>query len=155
PASGGGASGTPAEWRRRGEAVCARVYGAQYERLRERVAGLHPDLEAWMLEEGYGKVLGRPGLALGVRELRVVATLVPQDAPAQLRSHLRGALNVGVAAQDVAEALEIACGFAAPARADSAPGVWAQVLERCPSRAAAGGGGAPERGAGEDRSMER
>lgn len=155
--SGGAAGEEPSQWRRRGEAVCARVYGAQYERLRERVAGLHPDLEAWMLEEGYGKVLGRPGLALGVRELCVVATLVPQDAPAQLRSHLRGALNVGVAAEDVAEALEIACRFAAPARADAARGVWAQVLERWRSRAAAGGGIVPERGAGtgEGRSVER
>src|SRR5690606_5843621 len=53
-ASGGAAGGDASEWRRRGEAVCARVYGAQYGRLRERVAGLHPDLEAWMLEEGYG-----------------------------------------------------------------------------------------------------
>ena len=140
PASGGGASGAPAEWRRRGEAVCARVYGAQYERLRERVASLHPDLEAWMLEEGYGKVLGRPGLALGVRELCVVATLVPQDAPAQLRSHLRGALNVGVPVEDVEEALEIACGFAPPERARVAREVWAQVVERWRSRAAAAGG---------------
>lgn len=92
-----------------------------------------------MLEEGYGKVLGRPGLALGVRELCVVATLVPQDAPAQLRSHLRGALNVGVPAGDVEEALEIACRFAAPARVQTARGVWAQVLERWRVRTAAGG----------------
>lgn len=131
-------------WRRRGEAVCARVYGAQYERLRERVAGLHPDLEAWMLEEGYGKVLGRPGLSLETRELCVVATLVPQDAPAQLRSHLRGALNVGAAPADVAEAVEIACGCASAARAESARGVWAEVWERWRGRAA--GGAAPERG---------
>ncbi len=139
-ASGGAAGGDASEWRRRGEAVCARVYGAQYGRLRERVAGLHPDLEAWMLEEGYGKVLGRPGLALGVRELCVVGTLVPQDAPAQLRSHLRGALNVGVAVEDVEEALEIACRFAAPARAGTARAVWAQVLERWRIRTAAAGG---------------
>mgnify|MGYP001072538218 CR=1 FL=1 len=138
-ASGCGSGGDASQWRRRGEAVCAQVYGSQYQRLRERVAGLHPDLETWMLEEGYGKVLGRPGLALGVRELCVVATLVPQDAPTQLRSHLRGALNVGVPVEDVEEALDIACRFAAPERARAARDVWAQVIERWRSRAATAG----------------
>ena len=48
-----------------------------------------------MLAEGYGKVLGRPGLALEVRELCIVAILAGQDAAPQLYAHLRGALNVG------------------------------------------------------------
>jgi 4-carboxymuconolactone decarboxylase len=130
------------EWRARGEAVCARVYGTQYARLRERVAELHPDLEAWMLEEGYGKVLARPGLALSVRELCIVALLVPQDAPAQLHAHLRGALNVGASVEDVAEALEIACAAAPPARAQAARGVWAAVRARWEGRASGGAGAA-------------
>ena len=47
-------------WEDRGRDVCGAVYAGQYERLRENVRGLHPDLEQWMLVEGYGKVLGRP-----------------------------------------------------------------------------------------------
>ena len=53
----------------RGEATCAAVYGPFYERLRLNIRALHPALDAWMIVEGYGKVLGRPGLDLARREL--------------------------------------------------------------------------------------
>src|SRR5687768_12715574 len=43
------------EWQARGDATCARVYGEQYARLRDNVAALHPDIERWMIVEGYGK----------------------------------------------------------------------------------------------------
>ncbi len=91
----------PELWRRRGAAVCERIYGGQYERLRRNVASLHPDMERWMVTEGYGKVLGRPGAPLEVRELFTVALLAGQDAAPQLYSHLRGALNAGVDAGEL------------------------------------------------------
>lgn len=120
----------PASWPARGEAVCARVYGEQYDRLRENVARLHPDLERWMLVEGYGKVLGRPGLPLEVRELCNVAILAGQDAAPQLYAHLRGALNVGASVDAVEAALELACEALPPARTESARRVWAEVRRR-------------------------
>lgn len=95
-------------WRRRGEDVCQAVYGGQYPRLRENVRGLHPDMERWMVGEGYGKVLGRPGLSLQDRELCIVALLAVLDVPTQLYSHLRGALNVGASATEVEGALAVA-----------------------------------------------
>jgi 4-carboxymuconolactone decarboxylase len=88
-------------WESRGRDVCGAVYSGQYERLRENVRALHPDLEQWMVVEGYGKVLGRPGLALVIRELCIVATLAVTGASKQLYSHLRGALNVGASPADV------------------------------------------------------
>lgn len=117
------------EWRARGERICGRVYAGQYQRLRSNVARLHPDLERWMLEEGYGKVLGRPGLDLAARELCIVALLAVQAAPVQLHSHLRGALNAGAAAEDVAAALAVAASVA-PGPAAVAAGLWAEVRER-------------------------
>lgn len=96
----------PGDWGPRGEEVCARVYGGKYPDLRENIAGLHPEMDRWMVLEGYGKVLGRPGLELGRRELCIVAILAVLDAPVQLYSHLRGALNVGVSPGWVGEALE-------------------------------------------------
>ena len=68
-------------WRHRGERVCRRVYGGQYGRLRDNVVALHPELDEWMVVEGYGKVLGRPGLDLRTRELCVVALLSVLGAP--------------------------------------------------------------------------
>ena len=114
----------PATWRERGEKVCAQVYAGQYERLRANIAKLHPDMERWMLEEGYGKVLGRRGVDLKVRELCIASLLVGLDAPQQLYSHLRGALNVGATVEEVETTVEIACTQASLAAKETARKVW-------------------------------
>ena len=85
------------EWRDRGIATCKAVYGAMYQKLRINVRELHPALDAAMLVEGYGKILGRPGLDLQRRELCIVAACAITEQDRQLHSHLHGALNVGVA----------------------------------------------------------
>lgn len=118
------------DWRARGEAVCETVYAGQYERLRENIARLHPDMERWMLEEGYGKVLSRPGLALKVRELCIIGVLVGLDAPQQLYSHLRGALNAGATAEEVETAVDIACGQASIAAKGNARNAWKELKAR-------------------------
>ena len=117
-------------WRARGELVCETVYAGQYARLRENIARVHPDMERWMLEEGYGKVLGRPGLDLKVRELCIVGILVGLDAPQQLFSHLRGALNAGATTEEVESAVEIACGHSSVAARESARAVWKDLKAR-------------------------
>jgi len=93
-------------WRNRGEDVCRTVYGRAYDKLRSNVRRVHPDMDRWMIEEGYGKVLGRPGLELATRELCVVALLAAAVWEPQLHSHLRGALHAGNPAAHVQEALE-------------------------------------------------
>ena len=98
--------GNEAVWRRRGEATCRRVYGAMYDRLRVNIRGLHPELDEWMIVEGYGKVLSRPGLDLPRRELCIVAACAASEQDRQLHSHLHGAINVGVAPSVVVEAIE-------------------------------------------------
>src|SRR5436309_6671799 len=50
-------AGDEAEWRRRGEITCRAVYGVMYDRLRVNIRALHPELDEWMIVEGYGKVL--------------------------------------------------------------------------------------------------
>ncbi len=121
----------PSLWEGRGAQVCARVYGDQYPGLRENIGRLHPEMDRWMVLEGYGKVLGRPGLDLGRRELCIVAILAVLDAPVQLYSHLRGALNVGVPAGRVEEALEEALALT-PSRgaARRARETWARLGAR-------------------------
>lgn len=114
----------------RGQAVCATVYGGEYERLRANVKRLHPAYERWMVEDGYGKVLGRAGLSLRVRELCIVAQLAAFGAPRQLYSHLRGALNAGATDADVEAALAEAAVVSRPVRIDEARAVWAMVQSR-------------------------
>ncbi len=114
-------------WESRGREVCRAVYSGQYERLRENVRALHPDLEQWMVVEGYGKVLGRPGLALVLRELCIVATLAVTGASKQLYSHLRGALNVGAPPGDVDVALAEAEQFLDDEGRRSGAALWERV----------------------------
>ena len=83
------------EWTRRGEETCAVIYGENYEKLRDSVSRLHPAIESWMITEGYGRTLSRPGLDLLRRELCIVAQTAVLEAPRQLHSHLRGALHAG------------------------------------------------------------
>src|SRR6476659_10028596 len=61
------------KWESLGEKTCAIVYGDSYEMLRNNVRQLHPALDAWMITDGYGKVLSRPALDLKRRELCIVA----------------------------------------------------------------------------------
>jgi 4-carboxymuconolactone decarboxylase len=95
PATDASASETLETWRARGEALCRVVYGSNYERLRENVRALHPALDAWMVRDGYGMVLSRPGLDLVRRELCVIAQTAVLEAGPQLLSHLKGAMNAG------------------------------------------------------------
>lgn len=134
---GGGptpATGPPreslAEWHARGEALCRRIYGDAYESLRENVRRLHPALDRWMVEEGYGKVLSRPGLAPLRRELCNVALLAASGHARQLHSHLRGALRLGARPEAVEDALERGLRHASdPAWNAAARRRWAEV--RC------------------------
>jgi len=119
-----------AAWEKRGEKICALVYGGQYERLRANIAALHPDMERWMVVEGYGKVLGRPGLDLITRELCIVALLASQDSGPQVYSHLRGALNAGADESDVDEAVRRLLGSLPAERARVLSEQWSMVRAR-------------------------
>lgn len=114
--------------RARGEATCARVYGRFYPKLRVNVAALHPALDRWMVDAGYGQVLGRPHLPLALRELCVVAVCAAAAQERQLQSHLHGALHVGAAPAAVADALAAVADLA-PDRGDRARRLWAHVRE--------------------------
>ena len=98
--------GGPADWRARGERLCRRVYGPVFPRLIENVRAGHPDLAVWMVEQGYGRVLSRPGLAGQVRELVAVTVLAVGGWERQLISHLKGAIRLGAALSDVRAAFE-------------------------------------------------
>jgi 4-carboxymuconolactone decarboxylase len=107
PAADASMTETLDDWRVRGEALCRVVYGANYERLRENVRGLHPALDVWMVRDGYGMVLSRPGLDLVRRELCVIAETAVLEAGPQMLSHLKGAINAGASKQLVAEVTEL------------------------------------------------
>jgi 4-carboxymuconolactone decarboxylase len=98
--------GNAARWRTEGETTCATVYGPFYERLRHNIRELHPALDAWMIVEGYGKVLSRPALDLKRRELCIVSACATARQDRQLHSHLHGAIHAGASPAEVAAALD-------------------------------------------------
>ena len=109
PAPATDAEVSPADfetWRGRGEETCAVVYGESYEKLRENIRALHPALDEWIIVEGYGKVLSRPGVDLRTRELCVVAACAVSGQQRQLHSHLHGALNAGSSPGEIAAVLD-------------------------------------------------
>jgi 4-carboxymuconolactone decarboxylase len=121
-------TGDVVRWRTDGEATCAKVYGAMYEKLRRNIRELHPALDSWMIVEGYGKVLSRPALDLARRELCIVAACAASGQDRQLHSHLHGALNVGVAPAALATAIDALADDLGDARARSVRLLLARVV---------------------------
>ena len=114
-------------WTAQGEATCKIVYGSNYERLRQTVRDLHPALDEWMITEGYGRTLSRPGLTLRQRELLMVAMCAVLDVPHQLHSHLKGALHAGASGAEVEEALEAVIGELSDREKDQARQLFKRV----------------------------
>jgi 4-carboxymuconolactone decarboxylase len=110
-----------------GVATCSAVYGSMYDRLRQNIRGLHPLLDEWMITEGYGKVLSRPALGLGRRELCVVAACAASGQDRQLHSHLHGAVNVGVPSSVIDQSLSALSDLLGAERAREVGLLWARV----------------------------
>jgi len=121
--------GREREWLDRGQALCRRVYGKAYPRLLDSMAGLSPDLGRWMILEGYGKVLSRPGLDPVTRELAAVAALAVLRVPPQLGAHLRGCLQMGASEEMLRGILALAA-LLVPEEAAGHRRLLERVLER-------------------------
>ncbi len=143
PLPEGGASGASDDthhrhastWEVRGEATCAVVYGDMYDRLRQNIAALHPALDHWMIVDGYGKILSRPGLDLGRRELCIVAACVATMQDRQLHSHLHGARHAAVPDDAIDETIESLAGQVPAAALERARHLWARIRRPNPPAA--------------------
>lgn len=81
--------------RKRGEELCGRIYHPNYEQLIENMTAISRELADWMVTEGYGRVLSRPGPQQFEREIASIVFLTCSNHPVQLFSHVRGARNLG------------------------------------------------------------
>ena len=122
--------GGPADWTRRGERLCGRIYGASYARLRQNVARLHPDLATWMIEQGYGRVLARAGLSAVARELIAVTVLAAGGWERQLVSHLLGAARMGASAAAIRRACRAGLRHGSRHAAGAAARAWRTAFGR-------------------------
>ena len=117
-------------WTRRGVEACAEVYGRTFHKLMLNLRALHPAVEALVVVDAYGKILGRPGLDSKKREVCTLAAIAVQNAPRQLHAHLRGALNTGSSREDVDAVLAVVEMDLTKERALTLWEMWADVRGR-------------------------
>ncbi len=109
-----------------GRALFVQVYGDNADKVLAGLDQLLPGFAPLVLESAYGRILARPQLNLGERELLAVAALGLAALAAPLGSHVRGALVNGFPPGAVQDTL-LTCNVLADDR--SRP-VIAQALDR-------------------------
>jgi len=114
-------------WLERGRELQAKVYRENVVKLRRNLTDSSEELAQWTVLVGYGLVMSRPGLRPYWRELLEVAVLVVQRFPRQLHSHLRGALNLGAAREEIELILSLAAMFASESGSKSAWQMWRHI----------------------------
>lgn len=90
----------------RGWAELQKIDGEAGEKVIASLKEVSPDLGRLIIEHAFGDIYARGGLSLQKKELAVVAALTAMGTAApQLEVHIKGALNVGLDAGAVAEAI--------------------------------------------------
>lgn len=126
----GYSSANLAIWKSRGDSLCRRIYGSNFDALIRNVEALSSTLREWMLVEGYGRVLSRSRLSIDLRELGIVAMLIVKRYPRQLHSHMRGALNVGVSSSDLRASIELCAEYTSEKQIITALDIWKRLMDR-------------------------
>lgn len=91
-------------------------------------AKLAPDYFDHVQQTAFGEIWSRPGLAVRDRSMITVALLAALGKPDELRSHLAGALNVGLSREELVEVIMHVSVYAGVPAAGSAMRVAAEVL---------------------------
>ena len=103
----------------------ARAQGAKHEQLRDE---LDPAMAAWADDFIFGEIWGREGISQDERMLVAITALAATEHPAQLRNYLHGALQAGISARKINEALLMMVVYAGFPTALSALVVWKDVV---------------------------
>ena len=90
----------------RGLALIDRLDREQGARILAALEDVAPDFARLLVEFAFGDICARPGLDLKTREIATVAALTALGtAPAQLRVHIKAALNLGCSRTELIEAI--------------------------------------------------
>src|SRR5688572_10499342 len=82
------------------------LFGEQAVEQRMQAMGeLGEPLQHIINAYAYGDIWSRPGLSLGVKSLAMIAMMAAANRPAELRVHLKGALNNGCTPEEIREVL--------------------------------------------------
>ena len=114
----------------KGWETVSRINGPAAEGQFAALSQIAPDFARWIVESVYCDVLGRPKLGLRDREIATIASLATLgNAPAQLKAHIEGALNVGVNREEIVEVLMQMAVYAGVPAAINAMRIAGEVFE--------------------------
>lgn len=82
------------------------IHGPVARATVESLKDISPELGKFVTEFAFGDIYTRPGLNLKTRQMLTIASLVTLGhAPLQLKSHIKGALNVGCTKEQIVEVI--------------------------------------------------
>lgn len=82
------------------------IHGPVAKATVDSLKDIAPELGQFVTEFAFGDIYSRPGLDLKTRQLLTIASLTTLgSAPLQLKSHIKGALNVGCTQKEIVETL--------------------------------------------------
>ncbi len=113
-----------------------RAQGGQSDKLQAKLASLDPGLADMADEYIFGRIWGRPGLEQDERMLVAITALAATEHPAQLRNYLFGALEAGMSARKIQEALVMMVVYAGFPAGVGALDCWKGVVESVERRGA-------------------
>lgn len=107
----------------------ARAQGAKADQLQAKLASLDPGLADMADEFIFGRIWGRPGLDQDDRILVAITALAATGKEAQLRNYLWGAVQVGMSARRIHEALVMMVVYAGFPNGVAALDCWKGVVD--------------------------
>ena len=91
---------------RRGLKILKRVHGQAGADVLEKLAETAPELSEFVIAFAFGDIYARPQLSLRERQIATVASVATLGhALPQLKSHINGALNLGITKTEIIELL--------------------------------------------------
>jgi 4-carboxymuconolactone decarboxylase len=98
---------------KRGLKILNSINGTNGQRIMKLLKDISPDMARFVIEFPYGDIYSRPGLDLKTRELLTIASLTTlSTAPAQLKAHVRNAINAGCTKEEIVETIMQMCVYA-------------------------------------------
>ncbi len=101
----------------------------QPSRAQQLMGDIAPKLAELTDEVLFGQVWSRPGLSPRDRSLATISALIAMDRPAQLRSHLKLALQNGVTRDEITEVITHLAFYSGWPTAVSAVGIARDMFE--------------------------
>jgi 4-carboxymuconolactone decarboxylase len=137
------AQGSDKEMLARGDSIRRQVLGDEFvERSNKNADEFMMTWRRFATEASWGRIWGRPGLDLKTRSLCTISALVALGDARELRTHLRGALNLGITPEELTEVFIQVGGYAGSIRAGSAFDIAQAVLKEVAASSAGTADGA-------------